>query len=129
MGTSLTVHGLKQLVKDFAKVVHSTAPVPTPCVANSPKPTTRAMTGKVIFINLTSPSKKWDGIIDYHVKGETDAWVKRVKEDWKKHSADEKQESSPLKRRRLDSLVPSGAGRLVMDCVLITSKPRGYTSS
>lgn len=86
MGTSLKVHGLKKLVKEFAKVVHSTAPVPSPCVANSPKPTTtkNAMKGKVIFVNKTAPSSEWDGIIDYHVEGETDAWVERVLEDWKR---------------------------------------------
>lgn len=42
------------------------------------------MKGKVIFVNKTPPSSEWDGIIDYHVDGETDAWVNRVVEDWKR---------------------------------------------
>ncbi|KAL5535796.1 HST3 [Sanghuangporus sanghuang] len=86
MGTSLKVHGLKKLVKEFAKVVHTTAPSNPPPVANSPKPTAtkNAMKGKVIFVNKTAPSSEWDGIIDYHVQGETDAWVERVLEDWKR---------------------------------------------
>ncbi|KAG1828141.1 DHS-like NAD/FAD-binding domain-containing protein [Suillus variegatus] len=48
-----------KLVKDFAKVVHATG------------------TG-------TTPSAKWSDIIDCHVAGETDAWVDKVLEDWKK---------------------------------------------
>ncbi|KAH9950894.1 DHS-like NAD/FAD-binding domain-containing protein [Amylocystis lapponica] len=58
MGTSLKVHGLKKLVKDFARTV--------------------------VFVNKTAPGAEWDGIIDYHVVGETDRWVERVVEDWRK---------------------------------------------
>lgn len=66
MGTSLKVHGLKLLVKDFAKKVHSRG-------------------GIVVFVNATAPAKKeWDGIIDYHVMGQTDQWVDRCEEDWKR---------------------------------------------
>ncbi|EIW70370.1 hypothetical protein TREMEDRAFT_16281, partial [Tremella mesenterica DSM 1558] len=65
MGTSLKVHGLKRLVKEFAKVVHG-------------------RNGKVIFINQTAPSKEWQGIIDVHIQGETDKWVQKVEEEWKK---------------------------------------------
>ncbi|KAJ7704235.1 DHS-like NAD/FAD-binding domain-containing protein, partial [Mycena olivaceomarginata] len=67
MGTSLKVHGLKKLVKEFAKTVHSLAP-------SSPAKA-KKWVGKVVF---------WAGIIDYHVAGETDAWVEKVTEDWKK---------------------------------------------
>jgi len=65
MGTSLKVHGLKRLVKEFAKVVH-------------------AKKGLVVFVNATPPSKEWEGIIDMHVHGETDRWVRRVEEEWRK---------------------------------------------
>ncbi|ORX36628.1 DHS-like NAD/FAD-binding domain-containing protein [Kockovaella imperatae] len=65
MGTSLKVHGLKKVVKAFAKAVH-------------------ARNGMVIFVNATPPSKEWEGVIDYHVQGETDVWVDRVEEEWKK---------------------------------------------
>ncbi|KAL1411535.1 NAD-dependent deacetylase hst3 [Vanrija albida] len=65
MGTSLKVHGLKRLVKDFAKTVHEKK-------------------GVVVFVNATAPSKEWDGVIDYHVEGDTDSWVERVEEEWKK---------------------------------------------
>lgn len=64
MGTSLKVHGLRRLVKDFAKAVH-------------------AKKGLVVFVNATPPSKEWDGIIDVHVHGTTDRWVEKVEEDWR----------------------------------------------
>jgi NAD-dependent histone deacetylase SIR2 len=58
MGTSLKTDGVKFLVKDFAKVVHERA-------------------GKVVFVNLTEPSKSaWDGVIDYWVEWDCDAWVR-----------------------------------------------------
>lgn len=67
MGTSLKVTGLKALVKDFAKAVHA-----------AKKP------GMVVFVNATRPGKEWEGVIDVHVQGETDAWVEKVEEVWKR---------------------------------------------
>ena len=64
MGTSLKVHGLKLVVREFAKAVH-------------------AKKGLVVFINLTPPSKEWEEFIDIHIAGETDVWVKKVEEDWR----------------------------------------------
>lgn len=64
MGTSLKVHGLKKVVKAFAKAVH-------------------AREGIVVFVNATPPSKEWEGVIDYHIHGTTDAWVERVEADWR----------------------------------------------
>ncbi|KAG8219470.1 DHS-like NAD/FAD-binding domain-containing protein [Butyriboletus roseoflavus] len=60
MGTSLKVHGIKKLVKDFAKAVHAskTSTTGTPRSAKS-------WQGKVVFVNKTSTGK-------------------RVLEDWKK---------------------------------------------
>ncbi|KXX77139.1 NAD-dependent histone deacetylase HST3 [Madurella mycetomatis] len=55
MGTSLATHGVKHLVKDFAKIIHKRA-------------------GKVVFVNLTEPAKTWDGVIDYWVEWDCDAW-------------------------------------------------------
>jgi NAD-dependent histone deacetylase SIR2 len=76
MGTSLKVHGLKKLVKDFARAIHSSAP---PAGASSSK-----RPYKVIFVNKTPPSSEWTDIIDYHISGETDCWTNKVIEDWKK---------------------------------------------
>lgn len=77
MGTSLKVHGLRKLVKDFAKTVHASVPSTSSSSAKS-------WQGKVVFVNKTPPSSEWNGIIDYHVEGDTDAWVERVIDDWKK---------------------------------------------
>ncbi|KIJ46346.1 hypothetical protein M422DRAFT_249935 [Sphaerobolus stellatus SS14] len=68
MGTSLKVHGLRALVKEFASVVHDQ----------------KTGTGKVIFVNKTPPASEWSSIFDFHVAGDTDAWSSRVLEDWKK---------------------------------------------
>jgi NAD-dependent histone deacetylase SIR2 len=75
MGTSLKVHGLKKLVKDFARTIHENASKVT-TLTSRPKP-------KVIFVNKTAPGSEWANVIDYHVTGETDAWVAKVIEDWK----------------------------------------------
>ncbi|KAI9051742.1 hypothetical protein LZ554_004782 [Drepanopeziza brunnea f. sp. 'monogermtubi'] len=61
MGTSLRVHGLKVMVKEFAKVVH-------------------ARGGKVVFVNRTKLSEStWGDVIDYWVEWDCDAWVSDLK--------------------------------------------------
>ena len=92
MGTSLKVHGLKKLVKGFAKAVHQRS-VPT-AVNSTQLSRTRnesslsslvdGNVGKVIFVNKTPPSGEWGGVIDYHIEGTTDEWAERVLADWKK---------------------------------------------
>ncbi|KAI0784981.1 DHS-like NAD/FAD-binding domain-containing protein [Abortiporus biennis] len=85
MGTSLKVHGFKKLVKDFAKAVKGTAPPSASTISPSKTPKgPKSWAGKVIFVNKTAPGSEWDGIIDYHVEGDTDSWVEKVVEDWKK---------------------------------------------
>ncbi|KAL8929280.1 MAG: hypothetical protein Q9208_001363 [Pyrenodesmia sp. 3 TL-2023] len=60
LGTSLHVHGIKTLVKEFAKSVHARAKA----------------RGKVIFVNLSKPSESmWHDSIDYWVSMDCDAWV------------------------------------------------------
>ncbi|KAF9776567.1 hypothetical protein IL306_005214 [Fusarium sp. DS 682] len=57
LGTSLRVHGLKVMVREFAKAVH-------------------AKGGKVIFVNYTKPPESsWGDVIDYWVEWDCDAWV------------------------------------------------------
>ena len=73
LGTSLQVHGLKILVKEFAKSVHAKS----------------GRKGKVIFVNLTKPSESaWKETIDYWVSMDCDDWVKdlrhRKPEFWQK---------------------------------------------
>ncbi|KUI68149.1 NAD-dependent histone deacetylase HST3 [Cytospora mali] len=63
MGTSLKVHGLKTVVKEFAKAVHN------------------KKEGKVIFINYTKPADSvWADTIDFWVQMDCDAWVHDLKE-------------------------------------------------
>jgi NAD-dependent histone deacetylase SIR2 len=77
MGTSLQVHGIKQLVKALATAVHQhTSRAKSSAIVN--------FMGKVIFVNRTPPSAEWEGIIDYWVKGETDLWVLKCEADWRK---------------------------------------------
>ncbi|KAH7309302.1 DHS-like NAD/FAD-binding domain-containing protein [Rhexocercosporidium sp. MPI-PUGE-AT-0058] len=62
MGTSLRVHGLKIMVKEFAKAVHSKG-------------------GKVVFVNNTKPSEStWGDVIDYWVQWDCDQWVLDLKD-------------------------------------------------
>ncbi|CAK7216686.1 NAD-dependent deacetylase hst3 [Sporothrix bragantina] len=62
LGTSLKVHGLKVLVREFAKAVHSRG-------------------GKVVFVNYTKPPESvWSDIIDYWVQWDCDTWVEDLKQ-------------------------------------------------
>ena len=64
LGTSLKVHGLKIMVKEFAKAVHARA----------------GGKGKVIFVNLTKPPESvWNGVLDYHIAMDCDAWVEDLR--------------------------------------------------
>ncbi|KAF7947428.1 hypothetical protein EAE96_008516 [Botrytis aclada] len=61
LGTSLRVHGLKVMVKEFAQAVH-------------------ARGGSVIFVNQTKPPEsQWGDVIDYWVEWDCDAWVLDLK--------------------------------------------------
>ncbi|KAG6817741.1 hypothetical protein H0H87_004532 [Tephrocybe sp. NHM501043] len=77
MGTSLKVHGLRKMVKEFAKTVHASS-------SSVPSTTKSKQGGIVIFVNKTPPASEWNDIIDYHVEGDTDTWVEKVIDDWKK---------------------------------------------
>lgn len=86
MGTSLKVHGLKTVVREFAKTVHN------------------RKDGKVIFINYTKPADSlWADIIDFWVEMDCDAWIDDLKEKkpiiWLPPGSVE-DESRSTKRRR-----------------------------
>ncbi|OTB10103.1 hypothetical protein K445DRAFT_342188 [Daldinia sp. EC12] len=85
LGTSLKVHGLKVMVKEFAKAVHTKG-------------------GKVIFINLTRPSDSvWGDIIDYWIEWDCDAWVDDLK-DRKPHLWLSPDEILQSEKQRRDAL-------------------------
>ena len=109
MGTSLKVHGLKKLVKDFAKVVHVAGTGTTP--NGSPK-AQKSWQGKVVFVNKTPPGGEWSNVIDYHVEGETDEWVEKVLEDWKKMRP-----SDWEIQQTLDKTGETGGFKIVKDAV------------
>ncbi|KAI1326219.1 DHS-like NAD/FAD-binding domain-containing protein [Xylariaceae sp. FL0255] len=85
LGTSLRVHGLKVMVREFAKAVHRKG-------------------GKVVFINFTKPSDSaWGDVLDYWIEWDCDAWVEDLKTRkpnlWL--SVDEIQELDKQKREAL----------------------------
>lgn len=64
LGTSLKVHGLKVMVKEFAKSVHRKT----------------GKQGTVIFVNLTPPpGSVWNNFIDYWVAMDCDEWVENLR--------------------------------------------------
>lgn len=61
MGTSLRVHGLKVMVKEFSRAAH-------------------AKGGKVVFVNNTKPPEStWGDVLDYWVQMDCDLWVEDLK--------------------------------------------------
>ncbi|KAF8598536.1 DHS-like NAD/FAD-binding domain-containing protein [Ceratobasidium sp. AG-I] len=80
MGTSLKVHGLRRLVKSFAKAVHTSRPTST----TTTNTTSRSLLYNVVFVNRTPPPPEWTGILDYHVQGDTDTWVAQVLSEWRR---------------------------------------------
>ncbi|KFY49762.1 hypothetical protein V496_09824 [Pseudogymnoascus sp. VKM F-4515 (FW-2607)] len=62
LGTSMRVHGLKVMVREFAKAVHGRG-------------------GSVVFVNQTKPPDSiWGDVIDYWVEWDCDAWVADLKQ-------------------------------------------------
>lgn len=76
MGTSLKVHGLKQLVKGFARTIHQNNQE----IIGNP----RKMPGSVVFVNATpAGGKEWSQDFDYFVHGTSDDFVHNLVEQWK----------------------------------------------
>lgn len=64
LGTSLHVHGLKVLVREFAKSVHAKS----------------GGKGKVVFVNLSKPSESvWKDVIDFWISMDCDEWITALK--------------------------------------------------
>lgn len=64
MGTSLKVHGLQKVVREFAKKIHAR----------------KDGKGKVIFVNRTKPAESmWENVIDSYVAMDCDDWVKDLR--------------------------------------------------
>ena len=113
LGTSLHVHGLKTLVKEFAKAVHS-------------RPKKR---GKVIFVNLTKPAESvWKDVIDCWVGMDCDHWVEKMRrcrlDIWQMQG----QLSLPMKKAGLPNLSKKKEADKEND-ILETRKPIPSPSS
>ena len=88
LGTSLHVHGLKVLVKEFAKAVHARA----------------GGKGKVVLVNLSKPPESvWSNVIDYWIAMDCDQWVAAMK----RHRPDLWRIQTELQPRTTKSGVPS----------------------
>ncbi|RKU42399.1 hypothetical protein DL546_004599 [Coniochaeta pulveracea] len=94
LGTSLRVHGLKVLVKEFAKAAHSKG-------------------GKVVFVNFTKPPESvWSDVIDFWVQWDCDTWVLDLKNRkpalWLPPGAvDENEPKAKPKTKRTSSVLSS----------------------
>lgn len=87
LGTSLHVHGLKILVKEFAKAVHARA----------------GGKGKVVFVNLSKPPESvWSNVIDFWIAMDCDQWVGAMK----RHRPDLWQLQTELQPRTTKSGIP-----------------------
>ncbi|KAJ2711248.1 NAD-dependent deacetylase hst3 [Coemansia spiralis] len=67
IGTSLKIPGIKRMVREMSKCVHS-------CTQRSK----RAGAGKVIFINRDEPPRGWDDVFDYYIAGDADEVIGRL---------------------------------------------------
>ncbi|CAE6508237.1 unnamed protein product [Rhizoctonia solani] len=102
MGTSLKVHGLRLLVKSFAKAVHSSRPSP------SATTTSHSFLHNVLFVNRTPPPPgEWTSVIDYHIQGDADTWVAHVLGEWRKSRPGDWEV-----QMRLDDVVTAKGGKL-----------------
>lgn len=98
MGTSLKVHGLKTVVKEFAKAIHN------------------KKDGKVIFVNYTKPAESvWADTIDFWVEMDCDAWVHDLKEKkpiiWSPPGTIEDESRNTKRRRRTNVESEKAAGK------------------
>jgi len=84
MGTSLRVVGLKKMVKDLARAVHSQP------------------NGLVVYVNKSeaAPKSEWRTIFDYELLGECDRWMELIEQQWK----------SP--REKINAPTPKKDGRI-----------------
>jgi NAD-dependent SIR2 family protein deacetylase len=112
MGTSLKVHGLQRVVREFAKKIH----------------TRKDGKGRVVFINRTRPAGSvWENVIDSYIAMDCDDWVndlKRRRDDLFLRQGELSMDvTKPAARKRKstdDSPTPSKRAKIVVD---IPSKP------
>ena len=108
MGTSLKVHGLQKVVREFAKKIHAR----------------KDGKGKVIFVNRTKPAESvWENVIDSYVAMDCDDWVMDLKSRrhdlwWRQGELDLKTTKPTTKKRKSptdDSPTPSKRPKIVVE--------------
>lgn len=118
MGTSLKVHGLQKVVREFAKKIHGR----------------KDGKGKVIFVNRTKPAESvWDNVIDSYVAMDCDDWVRDLRarrEDlWLRQGELNLNVTKPVSKKRKfanDESVPSKRAKVVIE---IPAKRRSTTAT
>lgn len=110
MGTSLKVHGLKTVVKEFAKAIHN------------------KKDGKVIFVNYTKPADSvWADTIDFWVEMDCDAWVHDLKEKkpiiWSPPGTVDDESRNTKRRRRTNVESEKAAAKRDTKCEGVDETP------
>ncbi len=118
MGTSLKVHGLQKVVREFAKKIHAR----------------KDGKGRVVFINRTKPAESvWERVIDSYVAMDCDDWVRDLRtrrEDlWLRQGELTLTVTKPTEKKRKsmdDSSASSKRPRIVVE---IPTKGRSTTAT
>jgi NAD-dependent SIR2 family protein deacetylase len=118
MGTSLKVHGLQKVVREFAKKIHAR----------------KDGKGKVICVNRTKPAESvWENVIDHYIAMDCDDWVRDLRtrrEDlWLRQGELNLSVTKPSakKRKSTDGTeVPSKRAKIVIE---IPAKRRNPTAT
>lgn len=104
MGTTLKVTGIKKLVRDFARSV-------------------RDKGGKVILVNKTDVGKEWDELIDYHIVGGADDWVKFIELEWARVAVIEKSKATTKAKKGMIGVSKSFGEILTVTAAAIVETP------
>jgi NAD-dependent SIR2 family protein deacetylase len=107
MGTSLKVHGLQKVVREFAKKIHAR----------------KDGKGKVLFVNRTKPAESvWENVIDSYIAMDCDDWVRDLKtrrEDlWLRQGELDLKVTKPVAKKRKpvdDKGPPSKRSKIIVD--------------
>lgn len=119
LGTSLKVHGLKRVVKEFARAVHELSVT---------KARPDGGKGRVVFVNKTPPGKEWEGVFDAWVEGDCDEFVDGVEAEWKRVKKGDWEEQGKLVLGSSAKTVPGGA-KIVKGASTAAGAKKGKASS
>lgn len=119
LGTSLKVHGLKRVVKEFARAVHELSVT---------KARPDGGKGRVVFVNKTPPGKEWEGVFDAWVEGDCDEFVDGVEAEWRRVKKGDWEEQGKLVLGASAKTVAGGA-KVVKGASTAAGAKKGKASS